>query len=106
MLSIFKKLFALPDDTTIKEALAAGALLIDVRTPGEFATGNIKGSINIPVDRLNNEISTLKADKPIIVYCRSGARSMAAKKMLMNKGFKKIVDGGSINDVNKLINTK
>jgi phage shock protein E len=106
MISIFKKLFAKGDDTKLKETIATGAVLIDLRSAGEFASGNIKGSVNIPLDRLNNQASMLKKDKPVIVFCRSGNRSMAAKAILEKKGFRNIVDGGSINAVNKLINTK
>ncbi len=106
MLGLLKKLFTTGDNTKLKETLAAGALLIDVRSPGEFASGHIKGSVNIPVDRLGNQVQVLKKDKPIVVYCRSGARSMAAKVLLEKKGFKNIIDGGSINTVDKLVNTK
>ncbi len=106
MLSLFKKLFAAGDDTKLREIITAGAVLIDVRSTGEFASGNIKGSVNIPLDRLNSQVQGLKKDKPIVVFCRSGNRSMAAKAILEKKGFSNIVDGGSINTVNKLINTK
>lgn len=106
MLGIFKKIFGASDDTQLKETIAAGAILLDVRSTGEFASGNIKGSINIPVDRLGNQVQVLKKDKPIVVYCRSGARSMAAKSILNKKGFTNIVDGGSINTVSKLITIK
>ena len=106
MLGLLKKLFAPGDNTKLKEALAAGAVLIDVRSPGEFASGHVKGAVNIPVDRLGNQVQVLKKDKPVVVYCRSGARSMAAKALLEKKGFKNIVDGGSISTVEKLLNTK
>lgn len=106
MLGIFKRLFTTQNSPELKETLAAGALLLDVRSTGEFASGNIKGSVNIPVDKLSSQVPLLKKDKPIVVYCRSGARSMAAKAILEKKGFKNIVDGGSIITVNKLITTK
>jgi phage shock protein E len=106
MIGIFKKLFAKGDDTKLRETIIAGAVLIDVRSAAEFASGNITGSVNIPLDRLNNQAGLPKKDKPIIVFCRSGNRSMAAKAILEKKGFSNIVDGGSIYTVNKLINTK
>ncbi len=106
MLAIFKKLFASEDSSKLKETITAGALLLDVRSPGEFASGNIKGSVNIPLDRLSQQVQVLKKDKPIIVFCRSGNRSMTAKAVLEKMGFRNIVDGGSINTVNKLLNTK
>lgn len=106
MLSIFKNLFAAGDNTKLKETINNGALLIDVRTPGEFASGNIKGSVNIPLDRIGSQSGALKKDKPIVVFCRSGNRSKAAKGLLEQKGFSNVTDGGNINTVNKLITTK
>lgn len=106
MLGILKKLFGTKDDAKLQESIAAGALLIDVRSRDEFAAGSIKGSVNIPLDRLNSQALVLKKDKPIIVFCRSGNRSMAAKAIFEKNGFSDIVDGGSIITVNKLVNTK
>lgn len=103
MLAIFKKLFAPKDNSKLKESITAGALLVDVRTPGEFASGNIKGSINIPLDRLQNQAQVLKKDKLIIVFCRSGNRSMAAKAILEKSGFRNVVDGGAISTLIKLV---
>lgn len=90
----------------MKEAIASGAVLIDVRTAGEFASGNLKGSVNIPLDRLNSQVQGLKKDKPVVVFCRSGNRSMAAKAILNKKGFQQVVDGGSISAMYKLITNK
>lgn len=106
MLGILKRLFAVQDNTKLKKIIDSGALLIDVRSAGEFATGNIKGSVNIPLDGLSHKVQVLRKDKPIVVFCRSGARSMAARSILEKKGFSNIVDGGSINTINKLINAK
>ena len=106
MLGIFKNLFAAGDETKLKEKIESGAVLIDVRSPGEFASGHINGSVNIPLDRIGSQLQVLKKDKPIVVFCRSGNRSKAAKGLLEQKGFSNVTDGGSINTVNKLINTK
>lgn len=106
MLNWIKKLFAAKDDSALKEAIAAGAVLIDVRTPGEFASGNLKGSVNIPLDRLNSQVQVLKKDKPVVVFCRSGNRSMAAKAILDKKGFQQVVNGGGIGAMYKLITNK
>jgi len=106
MLGLIKKMFAGKDNTALQENIAAGALLLDVRSESEFASGHIPGSVNIPVDRLAAQAQVLKKDKPVIVYCRSGMRSMAAKNILDNKGFKNIIDGGSITTVSRLITSK
>ena len=75
MMNIFKKLFGSGTETNFAELVAAGATIIDVRTPDEFRGGNIKGSINIPLNSLNQNLSKLKKDKPIITCCDSGLRS-------------------------------
>jgi rhodanese-related sulfurtransferase len=58
--------------------------LIDVRDPDEFAKGSLKGSINIPVDKLEKEVKTLKSDKPIIFICSTGARSGESYYMIQD----------------------
>lgn len=52
-----------------------GHLLIDVRTPAEFASGHIAGAVNIPVDELASRLSEVPQGQPVVVYCRSGNRS-------------------------------
>lgn len=89
----------------IKEALDKKGSIIDVRTVGEFNMGNIKGSLNIPLDKISsskNKISKLK--QPIIVYCQSGSRSASAKMMLKGNGFTEVLNGGSISSLSKLMN--
>lgn len=77
-----------------------GALLLDVRTPGEFASGHVPGAVNVPVQELEQKWASLKvpADRPVVVYCRSGARSARAKSMLESYGVKKVVDVGPMPD--------
>ena len=73
------------------------ALLLDVRTPGEFSGGHIDGSINIPVQQLGKALQSgvpelADKDRPIVVYCRSGRRSANAAKMLEGAGYTQIRD--------------
>jgi len=78
------------------------AAIIDVRTPEEFSAGHIDGAINIPVDRIEQGIQSikgLKKDSPILVYCRSGRRSAVARAMLEKQGYQRILDGGGIDDL-------
>ena len=79
-----------------EKKLSDGAVLIDVRTEEEYQQGNIKNSINIPL----NEIETLDYEKDtvIIVYCRSGARSKNAANVLINNGYTNVYDFGSIDN--------
>lgn len=65
-----------------------GALLLDVRTPEEFAEGRIPGSVNIPLQELPTQVG-LPVDKstPIFAYCRSGGRSNRAVAFLQKIGY-------------------
>ena len=74
-----------------------GALLVDVRSEGEYADGGIEGSINIPIQELASRMDEL-GDKnhEIVVYCQSGGRSAMAKRLLESNGFSKVHDLGSI----------
>jgi len=84
MISVIKKLWAHPDS---KQMDSEGSMIIDVRTPGEFKEGHLKGSINIPLDDIANHINDFKnADRKIILICRSGARSGRATKLLQSHG--------------------
>jgi rhodanese-related sulfurtransferase len=78
-----------------KAALANGARILDVRTPEEFASGHVAGATNIPVQVLVSRIKELDPkDKPIVLYCRSGARSAQAALLLRGAGFVDVVDVG------------
>jgi rhodanese-related sulfurtransferase len=73
-----------------------GAIVLDVRTSGEFSTGHIKGSINIPLNALSKNLAKLKSkNKPIIACCASGMRSASAKGILKSNGFSNVYNGGS-----------
>ncbi len=89
---------------TLKNIMKDGAYLVDVRTPSEFASGHVKGSVNIPLNIIQNKVSSLKSKKHIVVFCRSGARSAQAKAILERNGLKNIYNGGTWQKVNKLKN--
>ncbi|NVN98074.1 MAG: FAD-dependent oxidoreductase [Geobacteraceae bacterium] len=61
--------------------------LLDVRTPGEFADGCIKGSVNIPVDNLRERVTEIPNDKPIAVICKVGIRGYITARILAAHGF-------------------
>jgi rhodanese-related sulfurtransferase len=77
--------------------VADGALLVDVRSTGEYAGGAIEGSINIPIQELAGRMEEL-GDKngEIVIYCQSGGRSAMAKRLLESNGFTKVHDMGGI----------
>ena len=80
----------------LKDLVMQGAVIIDVRTPGEFQGGHIKGSINIPLQSLDGSLSKIKKDKPVITCCASGMRSGSAKSILKSKGYNAHNGGGWI----------
>jgi rhodanese-related sulfurtransferase len=73
-------------------------LLIDVRTPEEFATGHIPGAVNISVQSLPDRLNEIPTDETIVVYCRSGNRSATATDILVNAGYTPVYDLGGIQD--------
>lgn len=81
--------------TDIKEAVAKGGQIVDVRSPGEFAGGNVKGSINIPLNTVESKLEDIKKLKePVILCCASGGRSGQATRFLQAKGVNCINGGG------------
>ncbi len=96
MITKLLKLFGQGSKTDYSKLLNEGALIIDVRTKGEFASGHIRGSMNIPVDALKHNLSKLKnREIPIITCCASGMRSGVAKNFLLSNGYKQVYNGGS-----------
>lgn len=83
-----------------KVLVKQGALLLDVRTPGEFAGGHLEGALNIPVQDLEAKLSTLpaKKDQDVVVYCQSGRRSSAAAEMLKKAGYTRVSDLGAMSN--------
>lgn len=103
MFGLFKNLFGQQDNSQLKEVLADNAFLVDVRTPSEFASGSVKGAVNIPLDKVSGQLSKFKGKKHIVVFCRSGNRSGQAKSILEKNGFNNVVNGGTWNNVQKVI---
>ncbi len=96
MINTLKKLFGIGPSVNYAELVKQGAIILDVRTKGEYAGGHIKGSMNISVDALNNNLGKLKdKSKPIITCCASGMRSASAKSILKSNGYTQVYNGGS-----------
>ncbi len=96
MLKSFLALIGLWPKTNYAELFEQGAILLDVRSKGEYANGHIRGSINIAVDQLSNNLNKLNdKNKPIITCCASGMRSGAAKSILKSNGYTQVFNGGS-----------
>ncbi|MEP0369063.1 MAG: rhodanese-like domain-containing protein [Cyclobacteriaceae bacterium] len=87
----------------VAESLASGAMVIDVRTPGEFQGGHVDGSKNIPLQTIENNLSKIKNfNKPIVLCCASGMRSGQATTFLQRNGVD-CVNGGGWMKVNGLV---
>lgn len=83
----------------IKEFMAKDAVILDVRTPEEFAGGHIKNSKNIPLQRIAAEMTTIqKWNKPVITCCRSGMRSAQAATLLKQNNIE-VINGGGWNSL-------
>lgn len=94
-MGIFSNLFGGRKKARVAELLAKGAVIIDVRNPGEFAARNHKGSINIPLQQIAQSMNKIKAQKkPIVVCCASGVRSAQAKNMIAKAGMEVENAGG------------
>lgn len=96
MLNALKSLFGFGPSVDYKSLMKEGAIIVDVRSKGEFQSGHIKGSINIPVDNLSKNLDKLSnKSKPIITCCASGMRSASAKSILKANGYATVHNGGS-----------
>ena len=76
-------------------------VIIDVRTPAEYAAGHIAGAQNIDVEAADfaSKIASLDKEAPYLLYCRSGRRSAIAAEEMAKAGFTDIVDGGGMADL-------
>jgi rhodanese-related sulfurtransferase len=93
---------ALPAEVSVQEASAmqaAGAFMLDVREPDEWAAGHIPGATLIPLGELANRTSEVPADRKVVVVCRSGNRSAQGRDILLGAGFASVTSmAGGMND--------
>lgn len=94
MLQTIKQLLGFGPSVNYAELVKQGATIVDVRSRGEYQTGHIKGSVNIPLDTLSSQMSKINKQKPVITCCASGMRSAQAKSMLKSQGFAEVHNGG------------
>ena len=79
------------------------AKIVDVRTPAEYKSGHIKGSVNIPLNTLPSSTKKLKSTEPIVLCCASGMRSGQAANMLKAHGFTQVYNGGGWHRLNRFV---
>ena len=90
--------FAQANDKVYQQAwdnIADGALIVDVRTPAEFAQGHLPGAINIPLPQVVEEFAArnIGKDTDVVLYCRSGNRSGQAQRALIQEGYTNTFNG-------------
>ncbi len=86
--------------STVREKIAAGARIVDVRTPAEFRDGSYPGAVNIPLASLAARMSELEPrTAPIVLFCASGARSAQGARLLKQAGFTDVVNAGGLDDM-------
>lgn len=88
------------DKKEVISHIKEGALIVDVRTGEEYASGHYPNAKNIPVDQVESKLKDFGSKEgKIVVYCRSGGRSSKAKAILEANGFKNVVNGGGLSDM-------
>ena len=103
MFESIKSIFGLKQ-TDYAQLIKDGAVILDVRSSGEYASGHIEGSINISVNKLAANLNKLKdKKKPIITCCASGMRSASAKGILESNGYENVHNGGAWHSLNQKI---
>lgn len=94
-MSFLKSIFGGGPKEDVGAMIKEGAIILDVRSPGEYAGGHVKKSINIPLDQLKSKLGKLDKSKAIVTCCASGMRSSSARKILLANGFESVANGGS-----------
>jgi phage shock protein E len=96
ILKKLREVLGISSHTDYKQLIAQGAIILDVRSKGEYQSGHIKGSINIPVDQLATELHRLRDKQaPILTCCASGMRSGTACSILKAHGYGNVHNAGS-----------
>src|SRR5215217_7664765 len=85
-------------DKGLDRVVANGAVILDVRTQREYITGNIPGSVNIPLSKLHADSLPLNRSKIYVTVCSHGLRSVKAASLLKEKGYN-VYNGGAWNDL-------
>jgi len=101
------KTFILRDLTVdqAREMIKNGAIIVDVRTEGEYSNANITESVHVPLNELKEKIENVvpDKDKTVLLHCRSGSRSFAAKRMLKRLGYAHAFNIGSFGRAKKIV---
>lgn len=90
-------------DNGLATKIASGAILLDVRTEEEYKTGHIEGSINISLGTIRERYLELDPNKTYITTCSHGLRSVKVEKLLKERKFKHVYNGGAWADLEEIV---
>ncbi|MBK7506577.1 MAG: rhodanese-like domain-containing protein [Bacteroidetes bacterium] len=85
--------------SVVKQKIEAGAKIVDVRSPDEFRDGGFPGAVNIPLQDLQRRLGEIPKEKPVVLYCASGARSGMGARMLKQAGYADVTNAGGLGDM-------
>jgi phage shock protein E len=83
----------------VKQKLESGAMIVDVRTPDEFRDGAYPGAKNIPLSDLGRRLAEIPKNRPVVLYCASGARSSSAARTMKQAGYADVINAGGLADM-------
>jgi phage shock protein E len=88
------------------DLIKKGALIIDVRTPAEFASEHLPNVMNVPLGEVSDRASTAIPDKtaPVLLHCHSGGRSLVAQRWLRRLGYENVHNLGSYSRAKSILN--
>ncbi|WP_129019554.1 rhodanese-like domain-containing protein [Edaphocola flava] len=87
----------------LDQLIGRGAVILDVRTPQEYATGHIEGSVNISLGTIRERYTELDTAQTYITVCSHGLRSVKVQQLLEERGFKHLYNGGAWADLEQMI---
>jgi len=90
------------DSRTARQLIDAGAMVIDVRSPHEFAEMHLRGTVNVPLETLQANLSSVSKG-PVLVHCKSGMRSDAAIKLLKKHGYRDVYNLGTYDRAKEIL---
>ncbi|MNU24467.1 Thiosulfate sulfurtransferase PspE precursor [compost metagenome] len=87
----------------LDKLIERGAVILDVRTPQEYATGHIEGSVNISLGAIRERYTELDTATTYITVCSHGLRSVKVQQLLQERGFRHVYNGGAWADLEQMI---
>ena len=101
---VFKRMSFVPA-AAARQHLQQGAMIVDVRSPGEFRAGHLRNAVNIPLDELQDELPRRVADRNqvLLLHCLSGTRSGIARRQLLGMGYSNVFNLGSYQRAKQIV---